>query len=155
VAEVWEEFVNKHAGEWESYSARFAATGAALELPRKYIPEAYAEWERTLHEWPGRVVSQCAKRGPRHLTHTLERFWPTVGCEYGKARAASRSGAAAARFARAACAHARWSRTQDDVAEVESHTLFGDYKERPFTTLWADGNYWCVPAAGARCACVA
>jgi hypothetical protein len=87
VPEVWEEFVKKHAGEWDSYSARFSAEGAAMELPRKYIPEAYVEWERTLHEWPGRVVSQCKKRGgPRQLTHKLERFWPAVGCEYGKAR---------------------------------------------------------------------
>ena len=53
----------REAGEWESHSARFSASGAALELPRKYIPEAYVEWERTLHEWPGRVVSQCKKRG--------------------------------------------------------------------------------------------
>jgi hypothetical protein len=30
------------------------------------------------------------------------------------------------------------------VAEVESHTLFADHKARPFTTLWADGNYWRV-----------
>ena len=59
------------------------------------------------------------------------------------------------RAARAACADARRARTQDDVAEVESHTLFTDCKERPFSALWADGNYWRVPAAGARCACVA
>ncbi len=30
------------------------------------------------------------------------------------------------------------------MAEVESHTLFADCKERPFSALWADGNYWRV-----------
>jgi len=102
VAEVWEEFVSKHAGKWDSYSARFSATGEAMQLPSKYVPPEYVEWERSLHEWPGRVDSQARKRGaPRQMTHQLERFWPTVGCEFGKVR--KHKGGAAPRCSLCCC----------------------------------------------------
>jgi hypothetical protein len=80
---VWTDFAAVHVGAWESVAASYDASGALQALPARFIPEAYAEWGQTLHEWPGRVTTAAPREG--RLACALERFWPTVGCEYGKA----------------------------------------------------------------------
>jgi hypothetical protein len=146
--DVWREFAAAHAGVWDSHAARYGADGALLALPSRYIPSAYAEWGQTMHEWPGRVTAAAPREG--RLAQTLERFWPTVGCEFGKV--SWRGGGAAARQlwrrALAATRHAgalTWRGAcawQDDVAETEAQVLFAD--AGVCTAVMADGAYWRV-----------
>jgi hypothetical protein len=84
-APVWSDFAAAHAGVWEGASARYSPEGLLLEVPAKYIPEAYKEWGQTLHEWPCRATAAPDAAAGR-MRSELERFWPTVGCEYGKVR---------------------------------------------------------------------
>jgi len=95
-AEVWADVLLAHEGEWESASAAFGPEGALLPLPPRFVPPEYKEWGQTVHEWRGRVRVAAAaaeaqaggvRAGRHRLTSTLERFWPTVGCEFGKVRA--------------------------------------------------------------------
>lgn len=104
-ADVWADFAAFHKGEWDSTAARYAADGALLSLPEKYIPEAYREWGQTMQEWQARARcaclvcslagAHCCLQGrvtaePTEdvtVAQTLQRWWPTVGCEFGKARA--------------------------------------------------------------------
>jgi hypothetical protein len=90
--EVWRDFVAAHEGDWESASAVFGPDSAVQPLPERFIPPAFTEWGQTVTEWQGVVrvaaVERAAEAGAagRHLACMLTRFWPTVGCEYGKAR---------------------------------------------------------------------
>ena len=89
------------------------------------------------------------------LRNTLQRYWPTVGCEYGKARLKPCSGVADTRTDSRA-AHSLTS--QNDVAETHSQLLFdvagvckglvaeGGYRRvqpiaRPFTILSSNSTH--------------
>lgn len=81
-----------HEGEWDAVSARFGPTGALLPLPERVTPQAFKEWEQQVFEWRGRVRVAPSPEPGGGLRSSLTRFWPTVGCEFGKEDAVDGAG---------------------------------------------------------------
>ena len=158
--DVWADFAAFHEGAWDSTSCVFARDGTPMPLPDKYTPEAYKEWGQVMHEWQARVTlaAACAPRVSSALTlvsqgevaaevqtdgtlrHTLRRWWPTVGCEFGKVSCALRVSC----FLGDVCPVLTSSPlSQKDLAETRTSQLFtlsGSCKG-----VAADGSYWCGP----------
>lgn len=45
------------AGEWEGGICQLDSSGGPIELPRLYVPQAFAEWGITLYDWQTQVSS--------------------------------------------------------------------------------------------------
>eukprot|EP01024_Parvocaulis_polyphysoides_P001197 TRINITY_DN10330_c0_g1_i1.p1 TRINITY_DN10330_c0_g1~~TRINITY_DN10330_c0_g1_i1.p1 ORF type:complete len:264 (-),score=52.58 TRINITY_DN10330_c0_g1_i1:299-1090(-) len=49
-----------------------------MEIPSRYVPEAFAEWGQVLYDWQ----TQCSMIAKQDgLKYTLRKLLPTVGCE--------------------------------------------------------------------------
>jgi hypothetical protein len=96
-------------GEWEGVTATFSPSGDALELPERFVPQAFREWDMVPKDWqsqcsvPPLLEAAAAAGGaegaaPRHaasssspaaaaaaasppLRYASRRMMPTVGCE--------------------------------------------------------------------------
>lgn len=51
--------------------------GEALELPERFVPSAYREWEVHLFDWQSLCSMQVL--GEEGLQYSLKRMMPTVG----------------------------------------------------------------------------
>jgi hypothetical protein len=91
------------AGEWEGVTATFSPAGDALDLPERYVPSAFRDWDMVPKDWqtqcsvpplPLSTASASASSGssgagaasssssaPPPLRYAMRRMMPTVGCE--------------------------------------------------------------------------
>jgi hypothetical protein len=103
-AETAAAFARAVTGEWEGVTATFSPSGDALDLPDRYVPQAFRDWDMVPKDWQ----SQCsvpplleggspsaaaagapAAASPRSspssslpvLRYSSRRMMPTVGCE--------------------------------------------------------------------------
>jgi len=85
-------FAEAASGEWEGAAASFNRTGEPVELPPRYVPEAFREWGVEVADWQTQCSTECVPGGggdgddggstatPR-VSHRLKRLLPSVGCE--------------------------------------------------------------------------
>jgi hypothetical protein len=73
-------------GEWEGVTATFNPAGDALDLPERFVPQAFRDWDMVPKDWQ----SQCSVPPPEQaagggglplLRFASRRMMPTVGCE--------------------------------------------------------------------------
>eukprot|EP01025_Chloroclados_australasicus_P038888 TRINITY_DN4014_c1_g2_i2.p3 TRINITY_DN4014_c1_g2~~TRINITY_DN4014_c1_g2_i2.p3 ORF type:complete len:371 (+),score=46.07 TRINITY_DN4014_c1_g2_i2:68-1114(+) len=76
--EHWKLFAEAVSGEWDGVSVIFNSEGEPIEIPSRFVPEAFAEWGQILYDWQ----TQCSMIAQEDcLKFTLRKLLPTVGCE--------------------------------------------------------------------------
>ena len=81
-------FAEAASGEWEGAAAAFNRTGSPIELPPRYVPEAFREWGVEVADWQTQCSTEVlpvpggdAISTSFSLSYRLKRLLPSVGCE--------------------------------------------------------------------------
>jgi hypothetical protein len=77
-------FASAASGEWEGAAAAFSRDGSPVELPPRFVPDAFREWGVAVCDWQTQCSTDAGvdgEGGSVRVAYRLKRLLPSVGCE--------------------------------------------------------------------------